>query len=448
MDDDDGWGRSRPRFEEIFYSRDYTLEPSLDEGNVTSNEDMEVEFSKQTWTVDIPRDQVIAGTEGVPKAEINQYYINNKGFSSQQMSSAFTSWMTLIPGESQPKHTSIFTCPIRGEHFGSGYWKNDRGVWNDGPVNFFQSKKDAMNAAAARALDCFSLRKCQGTNRRPSKRCLDDAYLRGKAPPLPAIPNNITLPDVQPRNHPTQSIIAPKTPAKGAVNEWCMKIGRRLEGIGAIPRFSGERQAGKEYFSCWTGPSNGSFTAVFTCPWTGERFASGKMVGCEDKFTQIDCIFALTPSADGNGSTARAWPTDCEDKIPEWVNKFRMNFVHYKTKKEAEIAAAGRAMDCILHRENVDKVGLNEGNIIERYCLEEPYTLDEAPEPWKSISESVNEIVDVREHAKRECEILVKWKEVALSNRVPNPNINDSDDEEIERAAYMEMRRKKIHSTQ
>ncbi len=194
---------------------------------------------------------------------------------------------------------------------------------------FKESKKDAINAAAARALDCFSFRKCHGTNRRPSKRCQDDPYLVCDAPPLPALPNSVTLLNTQLRNFPMQSMRTPKTPAKGAINEWCMKIGKRLEAIGAIPSFSGERQASKECFSCWTGASNGLFTAVFTCPWTGERFASGKMVGCEEKLTQIECIFALTPSADGNGLTAKVWPTECEDKIPDWVNKFRMQFVHY-----------------------------------------------------------------------------------------------------------------------
>lgn len=116
-------------------------------------------------------------------------------------------------------------------------------------------------------------------------------------------------------------------------------------------------------------------------------------------------------------------------------------------KKEAEIAAAGRAMDCILHRENVAKLKFGEGNNTQRYCFEEPYLVDEAPVSWKFISESVNEVVDVRDHAKRRFELRVKWKEVPPCNRVPVTSIYDLDYVDNDTAAYREMRRAKISSS-
>ena len=47
-----------------------------------------------------------------------------------------------------------------------------------------ETKKEAMNAAAARALDCFSLRECDGTEIAPSQRCEDEPYMSKEDAPL------------------------------------------------------------------------------------------------------------------------------------------------------------------------------------------------------------------------------------------------------------------------
>jgi len=54
-----------------------------------------------------------------------------------------------------------------------------------------------MNAAAARALDCFSMRECDDgmTKAVPSsQRCENAPYLNDHAPLLPEIPTGVSLP--------------------------------------------------------------------------------------------------------------------------------------------------------------------------------------------------------------------------------------------------------------
>ena len=58
-----------------------------------------------------------------------------------------------------------------------------------------ENKKQAMNAAAAKALDCFSLRECHETEKVPTQRCEDAPYLSQEdAPALPTLPEGISLP--------------------------------------------------------------------------------------------------------------------------------------------------------------------------------------------------------------------------------------------------------------
>lgn len=56
-----------------------------------------------------------------------------------------------------------------------------------------ETKKQAMNAAAAKALDCFSLRNSDGT-RVAAQLCADAPYFPGDAPTLPMLPDEIMLP--------------------------------------------------------------------------------------------------------------------------------------------------------------------------------------------------------------------------------------------------------------
>lgn len=59
-----------------------------------------------------------------------------------------------------------------------------------------------MNAAAARALDCFSLRDCHRTEEKPTQLCEDAPYLSKDDAYLPTLPSDITLPSklIQPQD--------------------------------------------------------------------------------------------------------------------------------------------------------------------------------------------------------------------------------------------------------
>lgn len=91
------------------------------------------------------------------------------------------------------------------------------------------------------------------------------------------------------------------------------------------------------------------WTCIFTCPLTTNRFASGQYVGADDTRFSIS--------------------RDEDDRVVVW----------FHTKKEAEHAAAARALDCL----NFMEQQLSEGHrCIEyhNYCLEEP-TIPSIPYP-------------------------------------------------------------------
>ena len=65
---------------------------------------------------------------------------------------------------------------------------------------------------------------------------------------------------------------------------------------------------------------------------------------------------------------------DCHEN-----NCDRVEIIWYRTKKEAINAAAGRALDCLRHRDSGSTLSF------VRYCCELPYTVDETPEIWKRV---------------------------------------------------------------
>jgi hypothetical protein len=72
----------------------------------------------------------------------------------------------------------------------------------------------------------------------------------------------------------------------------------------------------------------------------------------------------------------------------------RINLIWYKTKKEAIDAAAGRAVDCFRHRSSDDRSH-------QRYCSEIPYTIENSPVVWKSVSERAQYLIAIFYFGKR-----------------------------------------------
>ncbi|KAL7539816.1 hypothetical protein ACHAXR_009636 [Thalassiosira sp. AJA248-18] len=136
-------------------------------------------------------------TEYAPRAELYQSYIK-KGFrpeQAQRLKEYFTTWDSNDAKSHELKFTSVFTCPITGEHFMCGSWRSGGEIETKDQTFWYKNKKQAMNAAAAKALDCFSLRECHGTGAKPIQQCEDAPYLsKDDAPALPALPKGISLP--------------------------------------------------------------------------------------------------------------------------------------------------------------------------------------------------------------------------------------------------------------
>ena len=207
-DDDIGWGRPRPKFEDLLPSSPdqsddddvhfldfWEVENNMVDGDGEERSDehrpswrpMNNIFAMENNAEPIERvtplrEEPLPGLVGAPLGELNQSYVN-EGF-TKPLKQYYTVWSN----DGKPhelKFTCIFTCPITGEHFAAGNWEDDKDITVVDGVYWHKTKKNAMNAAAAKVLDCFSFRRCHGTEKEPYKRCVDSPYLACDAPQLP-----------------------------------------------------------------------------------------------------------------------------------------------------------------------------------------------------------------------------------------------------------------------
>jgi hypothetical protein len=386
MDNSLGWGRPRPKFSD--------LSPPSDKGNVGGVDNLTPMVEERLHNIRVAPlvDYPLRGCDGAPCQELLQTYVN-EGFTGS-LKNYYTLWEN---GRKSPekRFTCIFTCPcVDGgfpgslqmyytswERFASGSMKkNAYNQMNNfatkiGEVCWHNTKKLAMNAAAARALDCFSLRRCNGTDKKPWQRCEEPPYLSPQdAPQLPGLPLDVSLPG--PSRESEGLVVAP--PPRQVLTEYYASFFKKLTLVGF--RTSGpanEQVPGKESYSCWPRMNMENnvelWTAIFTCHLSGERFQSGKLMCGEGTyqedymyFDQNLCIVAPRAAVEEAG-------LDVEDFI-------RINLIWYKTKKEAIDAAAGRAVDCLRHRSLID-------NSHQRYCSETPYKIKNSPVVWRSVSE-------------------------------------------------------------
>ena len=70
-------------------------------------------------------------------------------------------------------------------------------------------------------------------------------------------------------------------------------------------------------------------------------------------------------------------------------SRLRAEALLFAPKKEAIIAAAGRALDCLRHRDSSCTYSS------DRYCRESPYTVDDAPEVWKRVCQSARGVCGI-----------------------------------------------------
>lgn len=199
----------------------------------------------------------------------------------------------------------------------------------------------------------------------------------------------------------------------------------------------------KSCFATWSNLLQGSkmrFTSVYTCPLTGERFASGMLRG-EENYVKD---YMLYDSEKEELVSRFKFNGDVEDTV-----RFQeADFIWYKTKKDAEDSAAARAVDCLLlryptlhhimNRRDTPHDGIPMNLHMEssydrcRYCEEEAYDVDSAPVLWKTISKSVDWVLQFDQSNGEIKFYFLTWARIPDSREVTDEFIrnvlDDADD--------------------
>ena len=238
------------------------------------------------------------------------------------------------------KFAGVFTNPVDGEAFiggrsgGEWKWKGAEHALIEVPsidgktamLPCYSSKANARHAAAARAVDCISFRTTDGEE--TYGMCVDQPYMDpAEAPSMPVAATAGTAG----RN------MSP--PPKAQLQQYYQD------------RFLDFESIGKYFYSFDNGDDQHQLhTSVFINPTNGtERFGCGHYGGNG----QSPSYKTTLEDADGSGASVEV--------------------VWYKRKKDAEHAAAARALDYIRLRES-------DPSIHPKLCSETPYLdIDEAP---------------------------------------------------------------------
>jgi len=238
------------------------------------------------------------------------------------------------------KFAGVFTNPVDGEAFiggrSGGEWKGAEYEYElievpsiDGKTVMlpcYSSKANARHAAAARAIDCISFRTTDGEE--TYGMCIDQPYMDpAEAPSMPVAATAGTTG----RNMPP----SPKAQLQQYYQD----------------RFLVFESIGKYFYSFDNGDDQHQLhTSVFINPTNGtERFGCGRYGGNG----QSPSYETTLEDADGRGTSVEV--------------------VWYKRKKDAEHAAAARALDCIRLRDS-------DPSLYPKLCSETPYLdMDEAP---------------------------------------------------------------------
>lgn len=163
------------------------------------SERSEIESNDEPNT-SVPRSSNVP-VAAAPRAELYQYYVGEKGLAAsqaQKLKDYYTTWADDSKSH-QARFTCVFTCPLTGEHFASGSWGGSGEMDVEDQIFWYRNKKGAMNAAAAKALDCFSLREFHRTDNAPpaQRRCRDAPHTsEDDAPVLPIPPTGVDFPTV------------------------------------------------------------------------------------------------------------------------------------------------------------------------------------------------------------------------------------------------------------
>ncbi|KAL3927707.1 MAG: hypothetical protein SGBAC_012972 [Bacillariaceae sp.] len=317
----------------------------------TNNETMVVPSNHQVSTTQgattVPMD-----SDGIPpKDELNQRIL-------QKVEREFFVTWTHGDGCNQ-KYTSAYVCPFTREILLSGQMINHISTKKDSLV-WYENQKDAQDAAAARAMDCFELR--ERAQRPFGLRVTECPYEMNCGPPLPAsVPQEAKRFGLVHNKPPTVTAMPPgfsldlssitsrkhgQTRAATAIGTTPKVPDKNTHPISALAEFYrksdffGQNKGAtltKPNFVSWPeGPDHlRRFTCALVCPISGEIFLSG---------------------------TWTQHKNDCQETNDglKW----------YASKKRAEGAAAAVAHDCYSLRYQLSMDGVMEE---VRFCIEDPY---------------------------------------------------------------------------
>jgi hypothetical protein len=250
----------------------------------------------------------------------------------------------------------------------------------------------------------------KGSNEKQKLRCLDAPYIQGKAPPLLSLPDGLRLPtfalDVEKKSssdanvgpNPAPISVIANDPPCHVLTNWYSTYWRRIsKGSFKLAHPTEKaRLPDKDSFTTWSNlqirgqATIKLYTSVFVCPWTGERFLSGKLV--EKQMQYMEQHFELGVQGSEEGAETR-------------------KLVWYHTKKDAVNAAAGRALDSLQFR----FLGNNAVPILNtpRYCVEPPDEYNE-----RDIIQRLTGVMEVYTEMSRPIYFKLPWVVVPIEERV------------------------------
>ena len=257
------------------------------------------------------------------------------------------------------KFVGLFTNPVDGEHFLGGRWKGAPYEMVEVPsidgktvlLPCYSSKANARHSAAARALECLSFRSTDGEE--TYGMCIDRPYLDpADAPSLPSSAPVSSHTSTTSSPMLTQNEIASNVaedrhvpPPKAQLQQYYQERYLDFESIG---HYFHSFDNGDDHHMLHT-------SVFFLDPTNGEeRFTCGRLV---DNGKNPPCEIS-SEDVDGDGKV--------------------VDVVMYRKKKDAEHAAAARALDCIRFRES-------DSALLPRLCSDDPYSsaVDAPPLPLR-----------------------------------------------------------------
>lgn len=158
-------------------------------------------------------------------------------------------------------------------------------------------------------------------------RCLDAAYVKGNGPSLPILLEGVNLPTAtlnvqkQPSSttkialNPVQKNVATDGSPTQVLKNWYSAYWRIINTAAfrlAHPKEK-MRQSLKDHFSTWTNLQIQAkttiklFTSVFVCPWSGERFLSGKLLDKQMQCTEQDFELGVQDSQERVETRKLVW---------------------------------------------------------------------------------------------------------------------------------------------